>query len=73
MEKYKLVMFGFGIYLNNLNEVYKRLLQIPIARAKVEGIDNCYLIDLNSGEKFDINFNDKRYFIIGIDSEQNIF
>lgn len=61
--KYKLFMFGFGIKFQTLDEVYKRLSQIPIDRAKVEGIDQCYLIDLEDGKKFYIDFDDKKYFI----------
>lgn len=52
--KYKLFMFGFGIQLKTLIDVEKRLSQIPIHRANFEGIDQCYLIDLESGKKTNI-------------------
>lgn len=61
--KYKLVMFGFSLMLESLDEVEKRLSQIPVARAKSDGIEQCYLIDLATGAKKQINYNDKKYFI----------
>ncbi|RAX55368.1 hypothetical protein CCY99_01340 [Helicobacter sp. 16-1353] len=62
-NKYKLFMFGFGIELKSLDDVEKRLSQIPTNRAEVEGIDQCYLIDLKTGEKYQINFDKKKYFV----------
>lgn len=67
MEQYKLVMFGFGIKLENLSEVRNRLTQIPIQRAKIEGIEQCYLIDLNDGTKYQINFDERKYIIEGLE------
>lgn len=62
-KKYKLVMFGFGILLEDLDEVEARFSQIPLQRAKVEGLEQCYLIDLKTAKKFNIKYNDKKYFI----------
>lgn len=56
-------MFGFGIRFCNLDEVYKRLSQIPVQRAKIEGIEQCYLIDLSDGQRYQINFSENSYFI----------
>lgn len=50
---FKLYMFGFGIVLENINEVKKRLAQIPISRA-VEGLEQCYLINLKTAQKYAI-------------------
>ncbi|PAF54125.1 hypothetical protein BKH42_02625 [Helicobacter sp. 13S00482-2] len=61
--EYKLMMFGFSALCENIDEVKQRLRQIPIERAIAETIEQCYLIDLRSGEKFDIAYNEKGFYI----------
>lgn len=61
--KYKLVMFGLSLKVENMAEVEKRLSQIPITRAKSEGIDQCYLIDLITGERKQISYNERKFFV----------
>lgn len=61
--KYKLVMFGLSLKVENMAEVEKRLSQIPIIRAKSEGIDQCYLIDLITGERKQISYNERKFFV----------
>lgn len=61
--KYKLVMFGLSLKVENMAEVEKRFSQIPITRAKSEGIDQCYLIDLITGERKQISYNERKFFV----------
>lgn len=61
--KYKLIMFGLSLKVENMAEVEKRLSQIPITRAKSEGIDQCYLIDLITGERKQISYNERKFFV----------
>ncbi|MDO7253025.1 hypothetical protein [Helicobacter cappadocius] len=61
--EYKLMMFGFSALCEDMEEVQQRLRQIPIERALAETIEQCYLIDLKSGEKFDITYNEKGFYI----------
>ncbi|RDU64648.1 hypothetical protein [Helicobacter sp. MIT 14-3879] len=62
-DRYKLVMFGFGVKLRDLDEVKLRLSQIPTQRAKVEGLEQCYLIDLSNAKKFNINYDENGFFV----------
>ncbi|PAF47939.1 hypothetical protein BKH41_06655 [Helicobacter sp. 12S02232-10] len=61
--QYKLMMFGFSALCEDISEVEQRLRQIPIQRAEAETIEQCYLIDLKSGEKFDVVYNEKGFYI----------
>ncbi|WP_257874514.1 hypothetical protein [Helicobacter sp. 11S03491-1] len=61
--QYKLMMFGFSALCEDIDEVYQRLRQIPVERVLAETIEQCYLIDLKSGEKFDITYNEKGFYI----------
>ncbi len=64
---YKLVMFGFPALCEDLDEVYMRIRQIPTQRAQAETLEQCYLIDLTSGEKYQITCDEKEFFIQGIE------
>lgn len=74
--KYKLVMFGLSLKVESIVDVEKRLSQIPITRAKSEGIDQCYLIDLITGEKRQIFYDERKFFIednkASLDSIKNL-
>ncbi|PAF42440.1 hypothetical protein [Helicobacter sp. 11S02596-1] len=61
--QYKLMMFGFSALCEDISEVEQRLRQIPIQRAEAETLEQCYLIDLKSGEKFDVVYNEKGFYI----------
>ncbi|PAF52533.1 hypothetical protein [Helicobacter sp. 13S00477-4] len=61
--QYKLMMFGFSALCEDIDEVNQRLRQIPIERALAETIEQCYLIDLDSGEKYDVVYNEKGFYI----------
>lgn len=61
--EYKLMMFGFSALCENMDEVEQRLRQIPVERALAETIEQCYLIDLRSGEKFDIIYDEKGFYV----------
>ncbi|PAF43659.1 hypothetical protein [Helicobacter sp. 11S02629-2] len=64
---YKLTMFGFPDLCVSLEDVYRHLKQIPVARANLETLDQCYLIDLKTGEKFDIAIDGERFYIVGFE------
>lgn len=61
--QYKLMMFGFSALCEDMEEVLLRIRQIPIERVKTETLEQCYLIDLKSGEKFDVLYNEKGFYI----------
>lgn len=61
--EYKLVMFGFPALCEDLSEVQSRIRQIPIERAQVETLEQCYLIELKTGKNFAIKCDEKGYFI----------
>lgn len=61
--QYKLMMFGFSALCEDLEEVNLRLRQIPIERALAETMEQCYLIDLKTGDRFDIEYNQKGFYI----------
>ncbi len=61
--EYKLVMFGFPALCEDMDEVLSRIRQIPIERAEAETLEQCYLIKLDSGEKYQINYTPKGFFI----------
>lgn len=65
--RYKLVMFGFSALCVDLEEVSARLEGYPPERARCEGGDQCYLIDLHSGKSYEIALDSHdRYTIIGL-------
>ena len=61
--QYKLVMFGFPALCEDIDEVLSRLKQIPPERAKAETLEQCYLIELESGKQYPILCDEKGYFI----------
>lgn len=69
---YKLVMFGFPALCEDIDEVYARMRQIPVERAKAETLEQCYLIDLQSGDRYEISCNERGFFINGFESEQDL-
>lgn len=60
---YKLVMFGFPALCEDLDEVGARMRQIPVERAKLETLEQCYLIDLKSGDRHEITCDERGFFI----------
>lgn len=68
---YKLVMFGFPALCEDIDEVYARMRQIPVDRAKAETLEQCYLIDLQSADRYEISCNDREFFIKGFEHAQN--
>ncbi|PAF46675.1 hypothetical protein BKH46_06820 [Helicobacter sp. 12S02634-8] len=67
--QYKLMMFGFSALCEDMDEVHQRIRQIPIERAMAETIEQCYLIDLASGEKRDVLYNEKGFYISGEENQ----
>ncbi|PAF51118.1 hypothetical protein BKH43_02620 [Helicobacter sp. 13S00401-1] len=63
---YKLTMFGFPDLCTSLEDVYLHLKQLPVARAAYETLDQCYLIDLKTGEKFDVAIDEKGFHVLGL-------
>lgn len=62
--RYKLFMFGFPAMCIDLDEVRDRLKIYPSERANYEGLDQCYLIDLQTGEQYKIGINETNHFIV---------
>lgn len=60
---YKLVMFGFPALCEDIEEVNLRMKQIPLERAKVETLEQCYLIELKTAKCYKILCDEKGYFI----------
>ncbi|RAX57890.1 hypothetical protein CCZ01_04480 [Helicobacter monodelphidis] len=52
--RYRLIMFGFSAMCEDLGEVSLRLRGIPMQRADLEGIDQCYLVDLQKKRQYKI-------------------
>jgi len=61
--QYKLTMFGFPALCEDMDEVLARIKQIPPERALAETLEQCYLIDLKTGETFYITCNNGKYVI----------
>lgn len=60
---YKLVMFGFPALCEDIDEVYARMRQIPPKRAKAETLEQCYLIDLHTGVRYEITCDEKGFYL----------
>ncbi|MDL0079599.1 hypothetical protein [Helicobacter zhangjianzhongii] len=60
---YKLVMFGFPALCEDIDEVQARMRQIPPERAKVETLEQCYVIDLHTGVRYEIACDEKGFYI----------
>ena len=52
--QYKLMMCGFSAMCEDIQEVRERLRVIPVERAELES-SACYMIDLDSGERYEIS------------------
>ena len=63
MFRYKLFLFGFPDLCKDENEVLLHLKQVPPQRAVTETMDQCYLIDLDTGRRYDIEYDEKGLFI----------
>lgn len=61
--QYKLTMFGFSALCEDIEEVDRRLSLYPAERYDLENGDECFLIDLQTREKYEIIL-DKGRFII---------
>lgn len=61
--KYRLIMFGFSAMCEDIDEVKLRLRGYPPSRVGYEGIDQCYLIDLEQNKQYAIRLHDNRFEI----------
>lgn len=61
--EYKLMMFGFPDLCKNYEDVMLHLRQLPTARALSETLEQCYLIDLKTGEKYDILYDNTGFYV----------
>lgn len=59
------MMCGFSALCEDMEEVLYRLKLIPTQRAELES-SACYLIDLDSGEKWDIRVGAHGWEIVGL-------
>lgn len=59
--RYRLIMFGFSAVCEDIDEVRLRLSGYPPNRATSEGIDQCYLIDLEKKIQYAIILRNNRY------------
>lgn len=60
---YKLVMFGFSVLCEDLEEVKRRLSLYPKERYELENSDECFLIDLKTHAMFPIFLKNDRFTI----------
>ena len=65
--RYKLFMFGFPAMCIDLDEVKDRLKIYPSERVNYEGLDQCYLIDLQTGEQYKIFLKENHFVILGLE------
>lgn len=65
--RYKLFMFGFPAMCIDLDEVKDRLKIYPSERVNYEGLDQCYLIDLQTGEQYKIGLKENHFVILGLE------
>lgn len=68
--RYKLMMCGFSAMCEDMQEVRDRLKVIPVERAQLES-SPCYVIDLVSGEQYNIFPTPKGWVIEEKDSQDN--
>ncbi|MDA3967751.1 hypothetical protein [Helicobacter sp. WB40] len=61
--QYKLTMFGFSALCEDIEEVERRLSLYPAERYDLENGDECFLIDLQTREKYEIILNKDRFTI----------
>lgn len=65
MFKFKLMLFGFTDMCQSFQEVKDHLKNIPAQRANYEGIDQCYMIDLSDGVKYQIILENGHFIVKG--------
>lgn len=63
MFQYKLMLFGFPDLCIDYDDVLLHLKQVPPQRANIETLEQCYLIDMQTGEKYNIDCNSKGLFV----------
>ena len=63
MFQYKLMLFGFPDLCRDYEDVLSHLRQVPPQRAMVETMEQCHLIDMQTGQKYDIGYNEKGLFV----------
>lgn len=74
MFQYKLMLFGFPDLCKDYEDVLLHLKQVPPLRAQVETMEQCYLIDMQTGKKYDIGYDNKGLFVKDFDKDlQNLF
>ena len=60
---YKLVMFGFPALCEDIDEGASKDAPDPPERAKVETLEQCYVIDLHTGVRYEIACDEKGFYI----------
>lgn len=70
MFQYKLVLFGFPDLCRDYEDVLQHLRQVPPQRALVETLEQCYLIDMQTGQKYDIVHDEKCLYVKDFDTNQ---
>ncbi|RDU72288.1 hypothetical protein CQA66_05260 [Helicobacter aurati] len=70
MFRYKLFLFGFPDLCKDFNDVLLHLKQVPPQRAAVETMEQCYLIDMQTGARYAIGYNEKGLFVRDFDNNQ---
>lgn len=63
MFQYKLFLFGFPDLCKDYDEVMLHLKQVPPQRAVVETLEQCYLIDMKTGDRYEIEHNEHSLYI----------
>lgn len=63
MFQYKLMLFGFPDLCRDYDDVLLHLKQVPPQRAITETLEQCYLIDMQTGYKYEISFDNKGLFV----------
>lgn len=63
MFQYKLVLFGFPDLCRDYDDVLLHLKQVPPQRALVETLEQCYLIDMKTGKKYDIEHDERCLYV----------
>lgn len=63
MFQYKLMLFGFPDLCRDYDDVLLHLKQVPPQRAITETLEQCYLIDMQTGHKYEISFDNKGLFV----------
>lgn len=63
MFQYKLFLFGFPDLCRDYDEVMLHLKQVPPQRAAVETLEQCYVIDMKTGKRYDIAYDERALYI----------